>query len=229
MALTTQQTAILSVARQQLGKPYQWDGKGPNSFDCSGLTAYSFSHGAGIDIGAGTVGQLLKGTLVAGNVAFGVVQSQLQPCDIVFPSATHCQLWTGSDVIEAANSSSPVHEVAEWAVPPYQATVYQVRRYLPSSGPQKPPGAPAWPGRYLELVPPPGVWQTGSDVGAWQAQFNLVAAPRIGVPKLSVDSAYGPNTAAATKAFQRAQGLAQDGIVGPLSWARAFSIPAAPA
>lgn len=205
--LSTTQTAILAVARQQLGKPYQWDGKGPNSFDCSGLTAWAFSHGAGIDIGAGTVGQLLKGTLVAGNVAFGVVQAQLQPCDIIFPSPTHCQLWTGSDVIEAANSSSPVHEVAEWAVPPYQATVFQVRRYLPAVS-QPPPPVP-WPGRYLQLKTP---MMTGQDVLEWQAKLG----------GLAVDGWFGMLTENATKAFQAAHGLQVDGVAGPASWRAAF-------
>lgn len=217
--LSTTQTAILAVARQQLGKPYQWDGKGPNSFDCSGLTAWAFSHGAGIDIGAGTVGQLLKGTLVAGNVAFGVVQSQLQPCDIIFPSPTHCQLWTGSDVIEAANSSSPVHEVAEWAVPPYQATVFQVRRYLPE-GPERPSKPPAWPGRVLSLSDP---WMTGSDVKAWQVAL-LGKGYQLG--PWQADGTFGNLTSDATFAFQRAAGFTGvnvDGKVGPNTWGKMFN------
>lgn len=39
-------TAI-AWAKQQLGKPYQWGGTGPSSFDCSGLTQQSYLH-AGI-------------------------------------------------------------------------------------------------------------------------------------------------------------------------------------
>jgi hypothetical protein len=225
MVLTAQQTAILAVARQQLGKGYRFGAKGPDEFDCSGLTSWVYLHGANITLDAGTVGQLLDGNMIVAtnaNVPWSKVVSLLEPCDLVFPSVDHVQLWTGSDVVEAANASSPVHEVAEWAT-----TVYAVRRVL--SAVQKPPGAPRWPGRYLELIPLPGAWLTGSDVRAWQAQFNLVAASRIGVPKLSVDSVYGPNTAAATKAFQRAMGLVQDGIVGPISWATAFQYPAAPA
>jgi len=39
----------LSVARQQLGKPYRWGATGPDSFDCSGLTLYSYRE-AGVSI-----------------------------------------------------------------------------------------------------------------------------------------------------------------------------------
>lgn len=38
---------------------------------------------------------------------------------------------------------------------------------------------------------------------------------------ISADGWFGPITTAVTKDFQRWQGLAQDGIVGPLTWARA--------
>lgn len=214
MVFTGQQSAILGVAREQLGKRYLYGAKGPDEFDCSGLTAYSFSHGAGIDIGAGTAGQLLKGTLVGANVVFPSIVPSLQPCDIVFPSATHCQLWTGNDIIEAASSAFPVREVPEWAVPPYQATVYQIRRYLPSSGPQTPPGGPRWPGRLLCLTYP---YMTGQDVTEWQAQLY-----RLGAANLVVDGQFGPLSENATKAFQAAHGLVQDGVVGILSWTAAF-------
>ncbi|RLG94437.1 hypothetical protein DRO29_06555, partial [Candidatus Bathyarchaeota archaeon] len=40
---------IVSTARQQLGKPYEWGAEGPDSFDCSGLIYYSYSQ-AGINI-----------------------------------------------------------------------------------------------------------------------------------------------------------------------------------
>jgi cell wall-associated NlpC family hydrolase len=39
----------VSTARAQIGKPYEWSASGPNSFDCSGLTMYSW-HAAGVDL-----------------------------------------------------------------------------------------------------------------------------------------------------------------------------------
>ena len=41
-------SAALAYARAQLGKPYQWGGAGPDSFDCSGLVMMAWSQ-AGID------------------------------------------------------------------------------------------------------------------------------------------------------------------------------------
>jgi cell wall-associated NlpC family hydrolase len=37
--------AALAYARAQLGKPYQWGGAGPKSFDCSGLTMMAWRQG----------------------------------------------------------------------------------------------------------------------------------------------------------------------------------------
>lgn len=226
MVLTAQQTAILGVARKQLGKPYLYGGKGPTDFDCSGLTAFAFEHGAGIDIGAGTAGQLLKGTLIAENVAFGSVVARLQPCDIPFPSPTHCQLWTGTDIIEAASPGTLVREVPEWAVPPYQSTVYQVRRYLPTAIPSKPPVSPPvpskWPGRYLRLMAPPAPLMTGEDVTTWQRA--LIAAGHPCGPS-GADSFFGPATNAATIAWAAAVGIpnsTEPWIVGPYDWERMF-------
>lgn len=213
MILTSQQTSILAVARAQRGKPYLYGAQGPNSYDCSGLTAFAFSHGAGIDIGAGTEGQLLKGTLVGANAPFGSIVSRMQACDIIFPSPTHCQLWTGTDVIEAANSSSPVHEVAEWAVPPYQPTVFQVRRYL--IGPGTPVQTPIWQGRYLELTSP---YMTGEDVRTWQRALIAAGHP-CGVA--GADGIYGRDTNAATVAWAAARGIpdsTEPWIVGPHNW-----------
>jgi len=37
--------AAIAYARAQIGKPYQWGGSGPNSFDCSGLTMMAWAAG----------------------------------------------------------------------------------------------------------------------------------------------------------------------------------------
>jgi cell wall-associated NlpC family hydrolase len=34
---STQRQKVVDFARAQVGKPYQWDAAGPNSYDCSGL------------------------------------------------------------------------------------------------------------------------------------------------------------------------------------------------
>ena len=55
----------------------------------------------------------------------------------------------------------------------------------------------------------------GNEVLLLQAQLNL--APLGGVP-LALDKIFGPKTLARTIAFQRANRLTQDGIVGPKTW-----------
>lgn len=68
---------VLDVARQQIGKPYLWGGKGPNAFDCSGLTSWAYLHGANYKLPAGTVGQKNHGKLIKN-------MSDLKPGDLVF-------------------------------------------------------------------------------------------------------------------------------------------------
>ncbi len=52
----------------------------------------------------------------------------------------------------------------------------------------------------------------GDDVAAWQGALDVVRDAR-----LATDGIFGPLTAGATRAFQRAAGLVADGIVGPLT------------
>lgn len=37
------QNALAETAKAQIGKKYKWGGKGPDEFDCSGLTAYVYA------------------------------------------------------------------------------------------------------------------------------------------------------------------------------------------
>jgi cell wall-associated NlpC family hydrolase len=47
---------VVQIALNQVGKPYIWGAKGPNAFDCSGLTQWAYAQ-VGIKIPAGTAGQ----------------------------------------------------------------------------------------------------------------------------------------------------------------------------
>ena len=71
---TAAATAI-SYAEQQLGKPYQWGGTGPDAFDCSGLVMMAY-RAAGIDIPRTAEQQWAWGPRVSA--------SQVQPGDLVF-------------------------------------------------------------------------------------------------------------------------------------------------
>ncbi|MFD1484399.1 C40 family peptidase [Lacticaseibacillus baoqingensis] len=68
--------AVIALAKAQLGKPYVWGGKGPSSFDCSGLMYYVFLNAAGKNIGGYTVAQESAGTRIS--------LSSLRAGDLVF-------------------------------------------------------------------------------------------------------------------------------------------------
>ncbi|MBA1394626.1 peptidoglycan endopeptidase, partial [Lactobacillus sp. XV13L] len=75
-AKATAVQAVITAAKQQLGKPYVWNGKGPDGFDCSGLMQFVFKQALGQNIGSWTVPQETAGTQVA--------IKDLQPGDLVF-------------------------------------------------------------------------------------------------------------------------------------------------
>jgi peptidoglycan DL-endopeptidase CwlO len=67
--------AAIAFAEEQLGKPYQWGGTGPDSYDCSGLVMMAY-RAAGIDIPRTSQEQWVWGPRVSA--------SQVQPGDLVF-------------------------------------------------------------------------------------------------------------------------------------------------
>ena len=100
-------TAV-SFAEAQLGKPYQWGGTGPDSFDCSGLVMMAY-RAAGVDIPRTSQRQWLWGPQVPA--------SHVEPGDLVFfagadgtPTAPgHVGLVIGSGMmIEAYVTGLPI-------------------------------------------------------------------------------------------------------------------------
>ncbi len=73
-------SAVLSVAKAQIGKPYVWGGKGPSSFDCSGLVSYAFQHGIGMNLSGNSASQATQGTRLSS-------LSQIQAGDLIFWSS----------------------------------------------------------------------------------------------------------------------------------------------
>jgi cell wall-associated NlpC family hydrolase len=67
--------AVVQVAYQQLGKPYQYAGAGPNVFDCSGLVMYCYAQ-VGISLPHSSYMQAQCGVPVS--------YEELQPGDLVF-------------------------------------------------------------------------------------------------------------------------------------------------
>ncbi|HEY0168990.1 MAG TPA: NlpC/P60 family protein [Jatrophihabitans sp.] len=93
--------AAISEARAQLGKPYQWGGSGPGSFDCSGLTAWAWRAG-GVSLPHNAAAQQGSGTPVG--------RSDLQPGDLVFfgSPAYHVGLYVGDGMMIHAPTTGDV-------------------------------------------------------------------------------------------------------------------------
>ncbi|MEQ4718576.1 N-acetylmuramoyl-L-alanine amidase [Nonomuraea sp. B19D2] len=91
-----------------------------------------------------------------------------------------------------------------------------VRRGAPRPG-TTPPAAPPFPGRLLRYPPV----MHGDDVRTWQAQMNKRGWT------LTADGAYGAQSRDVCRRFQRQQGVADDGVVGPVTWRLAWEAPAA--
>ena len=96
-------SAAIAYARAQIGKPYQYAGTGPDSFDCSGLTMMAWAQG-GVSMSHGSQSQYLSFP--------HVLISQLQPGDLVFfgssgPSNHHVGLYIGGGtMIEAPHTGA---------------------------------------------------------------------------------------------------------------------------
>jgi peptidoglycan DL-endopeptidase CwlO len=88
------------AALSRLGSPYVWGATGPDRFDCSGLTQWSYAW-AGIHLDRTTYQQIYDG--------IAIPRSQVRPGDLVFPSAGHVQMAIGNNlVVEAPHAGATV-------------------------------------------------------------------------------------------------------------------------
>jgi hypothetical protein len=100
---------VLAVASSQLGKPYSYGDEGPNSFDCSGLVQWVYSH----------VGISLPRTAAQQQAATTGVTSP-NPGDLVFwgTPAYHVAIYIGNGkIIAAPHSGAKVQVQPMWGQP----------------------------------------------------------------------------------------------------------------
>ena len=83
------------------------------------------------------------------------------------------------------------------------------------TGPLTLSASPPWPGRYLRYRA--DLLMQGPDVAVWKAQLE-----KRGAGGMDETPIFGTGADAATRAFQRAESLTVDGVVGPDTWAKAF-------
>lgn len=74
--------------------------------------------------------------------------------------------------------------------------------------------APPWPGRYVKLTTP---MMNGADVRTWQAQMAHRGWT------IGADGWFGQQSDTVLREFQTEKGIASDGILGPASWAKAWT------
>ncbi|MFI6394260.1 peptidoglycan-binding protein [Nonomuraea sp. NPDC050540] len=102
---------------------------------------------------------------------------------------------------------------------PGEALYAWVRKGAPRPGASPPdpdpPSAPPFPGRLLKYPPV----MSGQDVRTWQTQMKKRGW------EIDADGAYGPASRDVCRRFQRNQGIADDGIVGQLTWRLAWEAP----
>ncbi|MQA63635.1 MAG: NlpC/P60 family protein [Actinophytocola sp.] len=98
------QTAV-DAAMSQRGKPYSYGAEGPDSYDCSGLTSWSYNK-AGISIPRSSSAQSSSGT--------PVTRVQLEPGDLVFfyQPVSHVGMYIGDGKMVHAPQSGDVVKVA---------------------------------------------------------------------------------------------------------------------
>ncbi|MFI6029438.1 C40 family peptidase [Amycolatopsis magusensis] len=130
------QSAAVSYALSQVGKPYVWGATGPDSFDCSGLMQAAWAH-AGVPISRTTTTQRHDG------VAVGSI-SQAQPGDLLFipgslgtaSNPRHVGMYAGHGVVVNAFDSSTgviLQPLQTWT-----PQIVAIRRI--TTGGQTPPG-----------------------------------------------------------------------------------------
>jgi hypothetical protein len=184
--------AAVRFALAQLGKPYQWGAEGPDRYDCSGLVQRAYQ-AAGIQLPRVSRQQYGAGRRVA--------LSALRAGDLLFYARNtrdrrtihHVGMYLGAGrMVEAANPRAPVR-IASIHRP---GLLGRATRPAPDEG------------RMLPV-------RFGERSRAVAAVQQRLAANRL---CLAADGDFGPRTRRAVLAFQRAHGLAADGIVGPMTW-----------
>lgn len=115
--------AALSETRTQVGKPYEWAGNGPDTYDCSGLIVWAYQQALGQSSIFRWDGGWVSDVTMDSMYHYGtqaVSGDELQPGDIVFITnsgdrITHGGLfvrWISDDRFEFINASSYFGEVA---------------------------------------------------------------------------------------------------------------------
>jgi cell wall-associated NlpC family hydrolase len=119
VAQTARAQVAVNTALAQVGDPYVWGTAGPSSFDCSGLTMYSWG-AAGVSLPHSSSMQSTVGTPVS--------YSDLQPGDLVFfySPISHVAMYIGNGQIVTAPHTGDVVKVMPLSYMPSYAGARRV-------------------------------------------------------------------------------------------------------
>lgn len=114
---------LISVAKSKLGCRYVWGATGPNTFDCSGFTQWSYKQ-IGINIPRVSGDQGKAGTYVA--------KSNLQPGDLIFFKSpiSHVGMYIGNGEMIHAPSTGDVIKIVNINSSYYKKNYNTARRFL---------------------------------------------------------------------------------------------------
>ncbi|HET7530014.1 MAG TPA: peptidoglycan-binding protein [Mycobacteriales bacterium] len=189
--------AALRFARQQTGKPYQWGGSGPASYDCSGLVMASYL-AAGITLPRVAADQYGAGQLVP--------LDQAQQGDLLFYASDltrpatiyHVVMYAGRGrVVDAPHTGATVGTRTLWTSGLLPVVV-------------RPTGQ-------LSLPLAPGA--SGWSVAQLQQALNRHGQ------RVSVDGGFGPQTAHAVRSWKHRHHLSRSARVGVRAWLSLGVVP----
>ena len=89
-AADQKRSAVVKLAKKQVGKPYIWGATGPSGFDCSGLTTYVFKNAINKTLPRTTYGQITLGKSVA------LSTKKLKKGDLLFWGNSHVAIYIGN-------------------------------------------------------------------------------------------------------------------------------------
>lgn len=117
---------LLTMARKFLGVPYEWAGRSPNGFDCSGFIYYLFDQ-LGLGLPRMADGQF--------EVGMPIPRNSLQPGDLVFfstyePGPSHVGIYLGNEQFIHASSGAGHVTVTPMANPYHRERYIGARRIL---------------------------------------------------------------------------------------------------
>jgi cell wall-associated NlpC family hydrolase len=118
------QLKLAKLISQEMGKPYQWGGAGPNSYDCSGLVYYVYDK-LGITMPRVSRDQAKVGTYVS--------KDKLIYGDLVFfardgKNVNHVGIYVGNGLFVHAPESGDVVKKTTLLSGYYERSYYTARR-----------------------------------------------------------------------------------------------------